>query len=44
MVFRHDECRARKDRVPANFTTIKYAAFNFLKRAHGKDYMRVKRK
>ena len=44
MVFRDDECRVRKDHAPANFTTIKHAAFNFLKRAPGKDSMRVKRK
>ena len=44
MVFRDDECRVRKDHAPANFATIKHAAFNFLKRAPGKDSMRVKRK
>ena len=44
MVFRDDECRVRKDHAPANFTTIKHAAFNILKRAPGKDSMRVKRK
>jgi predicted transposase YbfD/YdcC len=44
MVFRDDECRVRKDHASANFTTIKHAAFNFLKRPPGKDSMRVKRK
>jgi len=44
MVFRDDECRVRKDHAPANFATIKHAAFNFLKRAPGKDSMRGKRK
>ena len=44
MVFRDDECRVRKDHAPANFATIKHAAFNFLKRASGKDSMRGKRK
>jgi predicted transposase YbfD/YdcC len=44
MVFRDDECRVRTDHAPANFTTIKHAAFNFLKRAPGKESMRVKRK
>jgi predicted transposase YbfD/YdcC len=44
MVFRDDECRVRKDHAPANFATIKHAAFNFLKRAPGKDSMRVRRK
>ena len=43
MVFRDDECRVRKDHAPANFATIKHAAFNFLKRAPGKDSMRGKR-
>ena len=44
MVFRDDECRVRKDHAPANFTTIEHAAFNFPKRAPGKDSMRGKRK
>ena len=44
MVFRDDESRVRKDHAPANFATIKHAAFNFLKRAPGKEAMRGKRK
>jgi predicted transposase YbfD/YdcC len=44
MVFRDDECRVRKDHAPANFATIRHAAFNFLKRAPGKESMRGKRK
>jgi predicted transposase YbfD/YdcC len=44
MVFRDDESRVRKDHAPANFATIKHAAFNFLKRAPGKESMRGKRK
>lgn len=44
MVFRDDECRVRKDHAPANFATIKHAAFNFLKRASAKETMRGKRK
>ena len=44
MVFRDDESRVRKDHAPANFATIKHAAFNFLKRAPGRESMRGKRK
>jgi predicted transposase YbfD/YdcC len=44
MVFRDDECRVHKDHAPANLATIRHAAFNFLKRAPGKDSMRVRRK
>jgi predicted transposase YbfD/YdcC len=44
MLFRDDECPVRKDNAPANFTTIKHAAFNFLKKAPGKDSMRMRRK
>jgi predicted transposase YbfD/YdcC len=44
MVFRDDECRIRKDNAPANFSTIKHMASNLLRRAPGKDSLRVKRK
>jgi predicted transposase YbfD/YdcC len=44
MVFRDDECRIRKDHAPANFSTIKHMASNLLRRAPGKDSLRVKRK
>ena len=44
MVFRDDECRIRKQNAPANFTTIKHIASNLLRRAPGKDSMRVKRR
>lgn len=43
MVFRDDECRIRKHNAPANFTTIKHMAANLLRRAPGKDSLRVKR-
>ena len=43
MVFRDDECRIRKNNAPANFTTIKHMASNILRRAPGKDSLRVKR-
>jgi predicted transposase YbfD/YdcC len=44
MVFRDDECRIRKDNAPANFATIKHMAGNLMRRAHGKQSMRVKRR
>lgn len=44
MVFRDDECRIRSKNAPANFATIKHMASNLLRRAPGKDSMRVKRK
>lgn len=44
MVFRDDECRIRKRNAPANFTTLKHMASNLLRRAPGKDSLRVKRR
>ena len=44
VVFRDDECRIRKDNAPANFATVKHMASNLLRRAPGKDSLRVKRK
>ena len=44
MVFRDDECRIRKHNAPANFATIKHMASNLLRRAPGKDSLRVKRR
>jgi len=44
MVFRDDECRLRTDHAPANFTTIKHIALNLIRRATGKDSLRLKRK
>jgi len=44
MVFRDDECRVRTDHAPANFTTIKHMAYNMIRRAPGKDLVRLKRK
>ncbi len=43
-VFRDDECRLRTNHAPANFTTIKHMALNLIRRAPGKDSMRLKRK
>ena len=44
MVFRDDECRVRTDHAPANFTTIKHMAHNLIRKAPGKDSLRLKRK
>lgn len=44
MVFRDDECRVRTDHAPANFTTLKHMALNLIRKAPGKDSLRLKRK
>jgi len=44
MIFRDDECRVRTEHAPANFTTIKHMAHNLLRRAPGKDSLRLRRK
>ena len=44
MTFRDDECRLRTDHAPANFTTIKHMAHNLIRRAPGKDSIRLRRK
>ena len=44
MIFRDDECRVRTDHAPANFTTLKHMAHNLIRKAPGKDSMRLKRK
>jgi predicted transposase YbfD/YdcC len=44
MVFRDDECRVRTDQAPANFTTLKHMAHNLIRKALGKDSLRLKRK
>jgi predicted transposase YbfD/YdcC len=44
MVFRDDECRLRTDHAPANFTTLKHIAHNLIRRAPGKDSLRLRRK
>ena len=44
MVFRDDECRIRTDHAPANFTTLKHMAHNIVRKAPGKDLLRLKRK
>ena len=44
MIFRDDECRVRTDHAPANFTTIKHMAHNLIRKAPGKDSLRLRRK
>ncbi len=44
MVFRDDECRVRTAHAPANFTTLKHMAHNLIRKAPGKDSLRIKRK
>jgi predicted transposase YbfD/YdcC len=44
MIFRDDECRVRTNHAPANFTTIKHMALNLIRKAPGKDSLRLKRK
>ena len=44
MIFRDDECRIRTDHAPANFTTIKHMAQNLIRKAPGKDSLRLRRK
>ena len=44
MIFRDDECRVRTDHAPANFTTLKHMALNLIRRAPGKDSIRLRRK
>ena len=41
--FRDDDCRIRKKNAPANFTAVKRAALNALRRAPGKDSLKSKR-
>jgi len=44
MTFRDDECRVRTNHAPANFTTIKHMAHNLIRKAPGKDSLRLRRK
>jgi predicted transposase YbfD/YdcC len=44
MIFRDDECRIRTDHAPANFTTVKHMAHNLIRKAPGKDSLRLRRK
>jgi len=44
MIFRDDECRIRSQHAPANFTTLKHMAHNLIRKAPGKDSLRLRRK
>jgi predicted transposase YbfD/YdcC len=44
MIFRDDECRIRTNHAPANFTTLRHMALNLIRKAPGKDSLRLKRK
>jgi predicted transposase YbfD/YdcC len=44
MIFRDDECRIRSHHAPANFATLKHMAHNLIRKAPGKDSLRLKRK
>jgi predicted transposase YbfD/YdcC len=44
MVFRDDECRIKTEHAPANFTTLKHIAHNLIRKAPGKDSLRLRRK
>lgn len=44
MTFRDDECRIRTEHAPANFATIKHMAHNLVRKAPGKDSLRLRRK
>jgi predicted transposase YbfD/YdcC len=43
MVFRDDECRVRTHNAPANFTTLKHMSHNLIRRAPGRNSLRVRR-
>jgi predicted transposase YbfD/YdcC len=44
MVFRDDECRVRTNNAPANFATCRHIAYNLMRKAPGKDSIRLRRK
>jgi predicted transposase YbfD/YdcC len=44
MIFRDDECRIHTAHAPANFTTLRHIALNLIRKAPGKDSLRLKRK
>jgi predicted transposase YbfD/YdcC len=44
MVFRDDECRIRTEHAPANFATLRHMAHNLIRKAPGKDSLRLRRK
>jgi len=44
MIFRDDECRVRNDNASANFAVIRHMAHNLLRKAPGKQSLRLRRK
>jgi predicted transposase YbfD/YdcC len=44
MVFRDDECRVRTNNAPVNFATCRHIAYNLMRKAPGKDSIRLRRK
>src|SRR6202051_4288665 len=44
VTFRDDQCRIRTDHAPAHFTTITHMALTLIRRARGKDSIRLRRK
>jgi predicted transposase YbfD/YdcC len=44
MTFREDECRVRTDHAPANLAVIRHMAQNLIRRAPGKESIRLRRK
>jgi predicted transposase YbfD/YdcC len=44
MTFRDDECRVRTDHAPANLAVIRHMAHNLIRRAPGKQSLRIRRK
>jgi predicted transposase YbfD/YdcC len=44
MTFRDDECRVRTDHAPANLAVIRHMAQNLIRRASGKESVRLRRK
>jgi len=44
MVFRDDECRIETEHAPANFATPKHLAHSAIRKAPGKDSLRLRRK
>ena len=44
MTFRDDECRVRTDHAPANLAVIRHMAMNLIRRAAGKESLRLRRK
>ena len=44
MTFGDDECRIRTENAPANFATLRHMALNLVRKAPGKDSLRLRRK